>query len=106
MYGAGDTNTKTSFANGWNNVNGHWNVGVTGGEEQHILTINEMPSHNHSIKGRYYASNGTDQEAPQYGVGSGNTGGSDYTYYTNYIGNGAAHNIMPRFMSLAYIMKL
>ena len=102
-------NTKSSFATGWNAVNGHWPVGTVGGEEMHQLTIAEMPSHNHlhtrmddlsfrSIDGWYrfdtWTSNGGDGQ--KYNIHS----------LTEYTGGNQTHNTLPRFMVLAYIMKL
>lgn len=109
MYGAGgDSNTKSSFATGWNAVNGHWPVGTTGGEEQHILSIGEMPSHNHSPV--YLGGSINDAgdpgdlsiTTPTNMWGAPAIAGS----YTGYTGGNQAHNILPRFMVLAYIMKL
>ena len=102
MYGAGgDESTKTSFASGWNVVNGHWPVGVVGGEEMHQLTIAEMPRHNHSIF----------QVDPTINAGNGNSGWMAHIHPLSYeestfSGGDQAHNTLPRFMVLAYIMKL
>ena len=98
VYGAGSTNTKTSYGVGWNVLNGHWPVGVTGGEEFHRLSIAEMPSHNHSyLRGNQ--------------VGGGNWNFADFNTgfvwdYTGYAGGDQAHNTLPPFVTLAYIMKL
>lgn len=49
IYGAGgDVDTKLTYGTSWNAVNGHFAVGQTGGEEQHIQTIAEMASHGHT----------------------------------------------------------
>lgn len=93
-------NTKSSFATGWNAVNGHWPTGVVGGEEMHQLTIAEMPSHNHGLGNVWLAgSNVQSGDASEYrfslGIG-----------FTDFTGENQAHNILPRFTTLAYIMKL
>jgi microcystin-dependent protein len=123
VYGAGNENTKTSWANGWDNVNGHWPVGQVGGEEQHILTIAEMPSHNHPMTADQrihgFADSGTDIPTPyERGliVGSATPAASWYGrtilydiqshLVTTYQGGFQPHNVLPRFMTLAYIMKL
>lgn len=104
VYGAGgDINTKSSFSSGWNNVNGHWPVEWIGGEEQHKLTIAEMPSHNHSFTG--------DPTGGWNGFTNGQAVLSDRTYtgyfgHNDYAGGDQPHNILPRFMTLAYIMKI
>ena len=158
VYGAGgDVNTKASYTNGWNAVNGHLNVGVIGGEEQHVLTWNEMPSHTHAGSTTtaggahthglllahpvgvsyspitYYGSpavyipSATSPSSPgviNYGnrttINGGdmwnvvanttaftNTGNSAHTHDLSIsnAGGGVAHNILPRFITLAFIMK-
>ncbi|WP_018704627.1 hypothetical protein [Anaeromusa acidaminophila] len=94
-------NTKTSFATGWNAVNGHWPVGVNGGEEMHLLTIAEMPSHNHGLGliALRQRANGSGDSDLTWGFW-------DQGFVTNYTGGSQSHNILPRFMVLAYIMKL
>jgi microcystin-dependent protein len=107
VYGAGASATKTSWANGWDNVNGHWPVGQVGGEEQHILTISEMPAHNHGFSPFQSANLGSGWA--HYVGESGaeiSAAGSGGYISTNFTGGNQAHNILPRFMTLAYIMKL
>lgn len=113
VYGADGVNTKASFATGWNAVNGHWPVGVVGGEEMHQLTVAEMPSHNHV---------GLYAEATDGDLSGGPTSGRAWQGnepwaqnagivpfqggYTGYAGGNTSHSIFPRFVTLAYIMKL
>jgi microcystin-dependent protein len=115
VYGAGAGNTKTSWANGWNTVNGHLPVGQIGGEEQHILTITEMPSHSHTFNFtdplRGLISGVPDPGDWRGGEYGGVTGwqihnASNSLPVLTYTGGNQPHNILPRFITLAYIMKL
>lgn len=83
-----------------------YNVGATGGEASHTLTIAEMPSHNHG------GVTGDDSLAGRVGpvvVGSGssreetNPGSHNHTITAE--GGGQAHNNLPPYYALAYIMK-
>lgn len=85
-------------------------VGATGGEQKHILTVSEMPSHTHS----------TNANAPSIGLVQ-RTGGNTATEFDsssgeldlinaasltiNNTGSGTAHNTMPPYYVLCYIMK-
>ena len=46
VWGATDYSYK-NWSTGWNVINGHPTVGQTGGEEQTVLTRDQMPWHNH-----------------------------------------------------------
>jgi microcystin-dependent protein len=108
-------------------VIGHFTPGVTGGEEQHILSITEIPSHTHSLTGSAsaygvgayaFVNGGSTMDLIGIGQsdsGNGHNGGGakgykkvDLTtsFAVGYTGGTQPHNIMPRFLSLAYIMKL
>lgn len=100
-YGGGDGSTtftlpylKDKFVLGKGST--YTTLGAVGGEETHTLTIAEMPSHNHKS--------------------SGNTGGSSIgirdadfdnglNIDTTYTGGNGAHNNMPPYIVLNYIIK-
>lgn len=69
-------------------------VGVTGGEETHTLTVNEMPSHSH---GSTFNSHGPNNVGSN---GNGQFGNTDNT------GGGAAHNNIQPYQTIgSYIIK-
>ena len=98
VYGAGgDATTKASYVVGWNTAaNGHLGIGAVGGEEMHRLTIAEMPSHTHPANLLVWGAGGSTYPAGGYGP----------IAPTGAAGGDAAHNILPRFIALAYIIKM
>lgn len=100
--------------------------GSSGGEETHILTVNEMPVHGHT--GTTNATGGHVHTIYRAGNGGGNWDGAglagsprnDYAGYVNSnssgnhshilsvnsTGGNQAHNNMPPYYALAYIMKI
>lgn len=78
-------------------------AGETGGEEEVTLTVNQMPSHGHSLSNSY---------------GAGNINGNAYNFANKYqrvqadrtsiasAGGNQPHNNMPPYYTLCYIMKL
>jgi microcystin-dependent protein len=97
-------------------------IGETGGEETHILSIAEMPAHDHggttstdgahshSIK--YYTGSGSKSAferrntgSPGWLSGTTNTTG-DHSHTIPSEGGGQAHENRPPYYTLAYIIKL
>jgi microcystin-dependent protein len=73
-----------------------------GGFENHILTLDQLPKHSHSILeyGNSQNSEALSHVAGQYSANKHQAGDTGYT------GGGGSHNNMPPFYVLYYIMKL
>lgn len=69
-----------------------YTVGATGGEATHVLTVNEMPSHNH-----VYSFPGHDTGTDWYGQNGVAKGSTDTTRSS---GGGLAHNNMPPYQTV------
>jgi microcystin-dependent protein len=90
-----------------------YKVGQTGGEEAHILTVAEMPAHNHTFKAPYDQAGmdvGTDKSGGQrQRLCCGDNppyGNILYTGELNLAGESQPHTNMPPYYALAYIMKV
>ncbi|MEL6986846.1 MAG: FG-GAP-like repeat-containing protein [Bacteroidota bacterium] len=83
---------------GENGATSH-NLNTTGGEETHVLTINEMPAHSHGIT---YA----DRSKDGNGNDMSDLSGSGETGSTNSVGGDQAHNNMPPFYTINFIIKV
>lgn len=75
-------------------------VGATGGAATHTLTASEMPSHTHTFTDTYTA-----YSSRQYGAYNVAAVNSTTSGTTSSAGSGAAHNNMPPYYALAYIMR-
>lgn len=78
-------------------VGGNWRYG---GVSSVVLTVDQMPSHRHSIASTWgatafgYAKAGTDV-----------ANGTDYTQWGSYVGGSTAHTNMPPYVVVKYIIK-
>jgi microcystin-dependent protein len=70
-------------------------IGVTGGEENHALTIAEIPSHTHTLTTGSNSGSG-------FNISTPDTGNQTATSAT---GGSTSHNIMPLFTVVNYIIK-
>ena len=77
-----------------------YSVGQSGGEEEHTLTVNEMPSHSHEISRTFSGGGGGSSGGDINTSGTGNT-----PFHILSTGGNKPHNNMPPYYSLCYIMK-
>ena len=72
--------------------------GETGGEENHTLSINEMPKHSHKMKYDSIGWTAIRQNSGTNGILEYNKSSYDGQYSTEEVGNGNAHNNMPPYL--------
>ena len=78
-------------------LRGHTASGVTGGADTHTLTIAQIPAHTHTY---------TEPVINQHNVLSSFTTGGTTTGTTGSTGGGAAHNNIPAYYSVVWIMRI
>ena len=74
--------------------------GETGGEENHTLSINEMPKHSHKMKYDSVGWTAIKQSRGTNGILEYNKSSYDGQYSTEEVGNGNAHNNMPPYLAV------
>ena len=75
-----------------------YSAGATGGEAEHTLTTDELPSHNHQVTSFHYIVDGGNS----INVGTGNW--KQETFGTQATGGGDPHNNMPPYLAV-YVWK-
>lgn len=90
---------------------GTYNLGSFNGEENHVLTTAEMPSHNHTYSysglgcgGSFCSGGGNGNPGINTGLGYSNPINNTLITINNTGGN-KAHNIMQPYFTLTYIIK-
>jgi hypothetical protein len=77
--------------------------GFTGGEEEHVLTVEELAKHKHSKSITY--SNEAHQASNPWGSGGSDDIEGTYSFMTEETGDDQPHNNMPPFYALYFIMR-
>lgn len=109
------TNPGTLFGGTWEQLKDRFLLGAgttyangkTGGEASHVLTVNEMPNHNHSkiVLSTYYLTQWPAAGTQDAILANGSTktnGGNNFG--TSYTGGSQAHNNMPPYL-VVYMWK-
>lgn len=104
-----DTDPATLFGGTWERIGGRfllgaddtYTAGSTGGEAEHTLTIDEMPSHNHSLDNYNTAAGNT---TPYMTVQAQSKVGYGGNVQTLNAGGGKPHNNLPPYLSV-YMWK-
>ncbi len=80
------------------------NLGATGGEENHVLSTTEMPSHTHPVQGfGSCVTQGCPGTTFSGAYQSSGTYNADFN--TNASGGGGSHNVMDPFLALTCMIK-
>ena len=84
------------------NDNDFKTIGKTGGEKTHILTIDEMPKHRHTIS----VGNNATTDANYDRVASSYAGNTPKNFDTSETGDGNAHNNLQPYQVVAYWKRI
>lgn len=86
----------------------NYSLGNNGGERLHLLTIEEMPAHQHTPVDGISFLRGWDPSGGASGVGGGGAYGrvGVSTALTNAVGGSLPHNNMMPFIAIHWIIKL
>lgn len=96
------TNPGTLFGGTWERLTGGFlwasqdgdTIGQTGGEKEHKLTVEELPTHSH---GSVYSGNASGTKSYSWL----SSGGSNMAYGAVSVGSGQAHNNMPPYIQVS-----
>lgn len=77
-------------------------IGNTGGEKEHILTIDEMPKHSHT----YSVGTNSTTDANYDRASSAYAGGNPKNLNTSIVGTSKAHNNMPPYQVVGYWKRI
>lgn len=97
-----DLRQKTVVGAGADTPTHLFGFSATGGDDTHTLTVSEIPSHNHTVDAP--VTQNSQNFSGGGGISSIQPGNS--TLPTTSTGGGLAHNNMPPYMALHYIIKI
>ena len=103
-YGEGRTIVGAGTGTDENNVKKVFEVNQTGGEYQHTLTVNEMPSHNHAISSATLWAWNSSYPANAIELGGGKSRWNPQNISTDAKGGSQAHNNIQPYV-VTYIWK-
>ncbi|QUJ68951.1 hypothetical protein KDD30_07755 [Photobacterium sp. GJ3] len=101
ILGIGNNNESNKDQNG--QVLTNWKLGNNGGEENHKLTVSEMPAHSHA--GYRVPWGRLDWDGGPSADFWARNGGKYQKYQTSVVGGNNSHNNMPPFIALLYCVK-